>query len=127
MPQPDISDRPTLTLVEDGDHEPFQLTRGDWRGLWKRFDLISQAQQDLGEQMGTVRSSVHSVKGDMSKVLVSTTAIGEQLAAAAIRIEPAAPAAIEPAPKRSPVLVNITLVTLLLCAVVLTGRQMGWW
>jgi hypothetical protein len=119
---PDVSDRPTLTLVEADDHEPMQLTKGDWRGLWHRFDQMHRAQQDLGEQMGGVRSTVHAVKGDMSKVLVSVT----ELLATAKHPEPSQPAA-PPKQERKTVLVNVTLVTLLLCAVVLTGRQMGWW
>jgi hypothetical protein len=116
----DVSDRPTLTLVEEDDGERMQLTKGDWRGLWHRFDQMHRAQQALGEQMGTVRSTVHGVREDMSKVLLATSEIS-LLCAAKPPTEPT------PTVKRSPALVNITLVTLLLCAVVLTGRQMGWW
>jgi hypothetical protein len=118
----DVSERPTLTLVEEDDGEPMQLTKGDWRGLWHRFDQMHGAQQALGEQMGTVRSTVHGVREDMSKVLIATSEIS-LLCAAKPPTEPAP----TPTVNRSPVLFNITLVTLLLCAVVLTGRQMGWW
>jgi hypothetical protein len=112
----DITNRPTLSLVREDDHEPFELTRGDWRGLWIRFDQLHFAQQDLGAQMGEVRSTVRGVRDDMSKVLLAVTPA-------------AAPELPEPVPPSRFAIdwPAVTRIVLLLCAVTVTGRHMGWW
>ncbi len=113
--EPDITERPTLTLIEDDDHEPFNLTRGDWRGLWKRFDQVHRAQQALGDQMGEARSGVHDVKEDMAKLLVATTTVGAKLSLVKLTREVGVVAG------------AVALCVLAGCGVALTGRYMGWW